>query len=884
MRARTAAAGHRPGIRPTRLVLLLALAVAAAGCTSGEGGSAGPAGGQSPDPVVLDFPIAYVKRAVPEADDLQQDVRDLLAYHPGGDLWVRDRASPSSSERNVTAGVTKGLGDVRDVEPSFDGRKLVFALHEPEIEDADPEDQPTWDIWEYDVASQDLRRVIGSDTVAHEGDDVAPHYLPDGRIVFSSTRQRQSRAILLDEGKPQFAALVENGDDPAFVLHVMGADGSDIHQVSFNQSHDLDPAVLDDGRIVFSRWDHAAGHDEISLYAMRPDGADLQLLYGARSHDTGTDGQEVHFLDPRPMASGKLLVRVQPFVAPELGGQLLEIDTSNYVENTQPTLPNRGSLAGPAQLAATINDVRTVEGPSPGGRYGSAFPLRDGTSRILVTWSQCRLIERPTATTQRVVPCTEDRLAAGTPETAPPLYGIWMYDPAQRTQLPVAAPVEGTLFTEVVAMQPRALPPVLIDRVAGVDFDAQLASEGVGIVDIRSVYDIAGTDTAPGGIAALRDPAQTVAAQRPARFVRIEKPVSIPDEDVRDFDGSAFGVTRAFGMREILGYAPVEPDGSVRIEVPADLAFALSVLDADGRRIGARHDNWLQVRAGQELKCNGCHANDRDDSHGRPNLFEAANTGAPGTGVPFPNTNPAYFADFGETMAQVRARISCQDDCAALWPTTALVYDDVWTDTIAAGRAADAGFRYDYADLDTPIPTSTDCVTSWRSGCRITIHYEQHIHPLWSKPRLTLAADGTVARDDTCTSCHTARAADGTTQVPAAQLELTDGASADNPAHFHAYRELLATDAEQEVVAGALQDRLVQVGVDPVTGQPQYTTIAVVPALRAGTAAGSVTFFSLFAPGGSHAGRLTPAELKLVSEWVDIGAQYFNDPFAAPVQ
>ena len=90
----------------------------------------------------------------------------------------------------------------------------------------------------------------------------------------------------------------------------------------------------------------------------------------------------------------------------------------------------------------------------------------------------------------------------------------------------------------------------------------------------------------------------TLAAQRPARFLRIEKAVSMPDDDVRDFDRSAFGVTSAFGMREILGYAPVEPDGSVRVKVPADVAFALTVLDANGRRIGAAHHNWLQLRAG----------------------------------------------------------------------------------------------------------------------------------------------------------------------------------------------------------------------------------------------------------------------------------------------
>jgi hypothetical protein len=358
----------------------------------------------------------------------------------------------------------------------------------------------------------------------------------------------------------------------------------------------------------------------------------------------------------------------------------------------------------------------------------------------------------------------------------------------------------------------------------------------------------------------------------------------MPDRDVLDFRNSAFGVTGAFGMREILAYAPVEPDGSVRVKVPANVAFAISILDANGRRIGPRHNNWLQVLPGETLRCNGCHNPTSGLSHGRSNLFKSVNAGATTTGLPFPNTSPAIFADFGETMAQARARISCQTDCAALQPSTGVVYEDVWTDPVAAGRAPDASFAYSYVDLLTPAPTSPDCVTAWRSGCRITINYEKHIHPLWSLPRVTLAADGvTVLADDTCTTCHTNRSAAAVAQVPAGQLELTDGPSADQPDHFHAYRELLATDNEQELVGGVVQDRQVQVGVDPVTGAAQFATVPVPSALRAGSAGGSVTFFSKFAPGGTHAGRLTAAELRLVSEWVDGGAQYFNDPFAAPV-
>jgi hypothetical protein len=866
--------------RPASPVAGVLLMLLMSGCTSSDGGGdLSPGGGQSPDPIVLDFPIAYVKRPVPATDAMAVDARELLDFTPGGDLYVRDRASPSATERNVTAEITKGKGDVRDVEPSYDGKRLVFALHEPLVPGADPEDQPTWDIWQYVVATGELSRVITSDTVARQGNDVAPHYLPDGRIVFSSTRQRQSKAILLDEGKPQFDAQDEDRNEPAFVLHVMGADGTDIEQVSFNQSHDLDPAVLDDGRVVFTRWDAAPGHDEMSIYAMRPDGSGLELLYGANSHETGTDNSTVQFLDPRPLGNGHLLVRAQPFVAPEQGGQLLDIEVANYVENTQPTEPNRGVLAGPAQKPATVNVVTTIEGPSPGGRYQSAFPLRDGTGRLLVSWTQCRLLEGT-----RIVPCTAERLAASGAVVAPPLYGVWMYDPSSRTQLPVASPTEGVVFSDIVALQPVVLPPVLLDRTAGVDFDAELESESVGILDIRSVYDVAGVDTAPTGIVALADPRRTRASQRPARFLRVEKPVSMPDRDVLDFRNSAFGVTGAFGMREILGYAPVEPDGSVRVKVPANVAFAISILDANGRRIGPRHNNWLQVLPGETLRCNGCHDPNSGLSHGRSNLFKSVNAGATTTGLPFPNTSPAIFADFGETMAQARARISCQTDCAALSPSTNVVFEDVWTDPAAAGRAPDASFAYSYVDLVTPAPTAPDCVTAWRSGCRITINYETHIHPLWSRPRVTLAADGvTVLADDTCTTCHSNRSAAAVAQVPAGQLELTDGPSADEPDHFHAYRELLATDNEQELVGGVVKDRQVQVGVDPVTGAAQFETVPVPSALRAGSANGSVTFFSKFATGGTHAGRLTAAELRLVSEWVDGGAQYFNDPFAAPV-
>jgi hypothetical protein len=839
--------------------------------------------------LVADFGIAYVKRPLPEdLDELNTlDAREATTFIAGGDLYFRDLAAPGARERNVTFRETGGMGDVKDVEMSFDGTRLLFAMRMPEIEGADPEDQPKWNIWEYDIAADELRRIIASDIIAEDGHDVAPHYLPDGRIIFSSDRQRASKAILLDEGKPQFSALDESRNEHAVVLHVMNEDGSDIHQVSFNQSHDLDPVVLSSGEVVFTRWDNMGNRNNLNLYKMKPDGTELQLLYGANSHQTGTDGGLVEFLQPREMPDGSLMVVLRPGSGSYLGGDIVKIDVENYIENTQPTLANAGVLTGPAQESVSVNETRTDQLPSPGGRFNSAFPLWDGTDRAFVSWTPCRLLEGT-----RIVPCTDDRIADPNAEEAPPLYSIYIYDPEAGTQVPVFTPQEGFMYSDVVAAQPRTLPNIIFDKQGGVELDQTLVDENVGILDIRSVYDFEGaySDFAAGipTISALADPALTTADQRPARFLRIVKAVGIPDDNVKDFVGNAFGRSAGQLMREIVGYAPIEPDGSVRIKVPANVPLAVSALDQEGRRITARHQSWLQVRPGEVVECNGCHWPSSGVSHGRPDAFAAVNQGAPFDGYQFPNTEAMFFANFGETMAESRTRI----DPTALNPTLDIRYDDVWTDEIAAGRPKDASFEYSYGDLTTPGPADAACQTTWTSTCRIVINYETHIHPLWGKDR----------GPDTCTDCHTTDNA-GMDRVADAQLDLTDGPSdqAGRTDLFKSYVELLFPDFEEELnMAGNLTDVLVQ--RTDGAGNPVFLTddegnlilddmgnpipildpVTVPPAMSVAGATVSGSFFDLFAPGGTHEGRLDPAELKLIAEWLDIGGQYYNNPFDAP--
>jgi len=865
------------------------------------------ANNQAADPATVDFPIFYVKRTIPpDSDDLRM-LRDAVkptddqTVVPTADLYMRKSASPSADEVNITKRITgTDTYDVKDVDVSLDGKFVVFAMRGPLTEKMKQKDPPTWHLWEYVISTDTLRQVIPPSLDPDGSNNVAPHYMPDGRIVFSSTAQRQSKAVLLDEGKPQFEAQDEARSEPAFVLHVINADRTEFHQIEFNQSHDRDATVLNNGRILYSRWDHAPGKDAMHLYTSNPDGTDQQLYYGANSHMTGTNAAGsnnavIEFIKPREMQDGRILTLVRPYTDVDFGGDLIIINGAQFVENSQPLLANAG-LPGPAQTRATSNNVLDVPGPSPGGRFNSAFPLWDNSSRILVSWSQCRLLDTDGVT---IVPCTDSRLRDPAVKTAPPLYSVWMFNPSQNTLLPIMPPTEGVMVTDVVAAQPRALQNIILDKVPGVDIDQTLVNDGFGILDIRSVYDFDGVDTAKPNIATLANPASTTAAQRPARFIRLEKPVSIPSRDVLDLNGAAFGASGF--MREIMGYAPIEPDGSVNIRIPANVAFQISVLDANGRRISPVQAAWLQVKPGETLSCNGCHTpatQQNPKSHGRKGLFNAAWAGATG-GSPFPNTVSTIVPAVGETMAQARSRTSCATDtpkCRQMMPSVNLYYSDVWTDP--AVRTPDAPLVYSYNDptqFYTPAPNkgcldSFGGASNWRGSCRIVINYPTHIQALWDVKRQTLdSTTGAVVTDHTCTQggCHTttpAPTATETVQVPAGQLDLTNNPSNDEPVQPLSYRYLLFQEPKLEVIMGALT----QVpGPPDADGNP--TVVMVGPYLNAGSANGALSsaFLGRFATGSgsTHAGYLTPAELRLISEWLDIGAQFFNNPFdpAAPV-
>ncbi len=223
---------------------------------------------------------------------------------------------------------------------------------------------------------------------------------------------------------------------------------------------------------------------------------------------------------------------------------------------------------------------------------------------------------------------------------APPLYSVWMFDPAQNTLLPVLTPTEDVMITDVVAAQPRTLPAVILDQVIALGQHRLLArsSEGVGVLSIKSVYDFDGTDTATPNIATVRNPTRHAGGQPPGALHPYRK-----GGLAGRIGTCATSTTRRSASpascSEILGYAPIEPDGSVKIKVPANVAFQFSILDANGRRIGPIHGNWLQLRPGETRECNGCHnppTQQNPRSHGRTGLFNSVNSGRADDGPAVP--------------------------------------------------------------------------------------------------------------------------------------------------------------------------------------------------------------------------------------------------------
>lgn len=152
-------------------------------------------------------------------------------------------------------------GVIRDVDVSFDGTRILFAWKKgPTIDDDD------FHLFEMDAKTREIRQLTFGKGVA----DYEPCYLPNGDIVFASTRCVQT----VDCWKTE----VSN-------LYICDKDGNYLRRVGFDQVHTTHPSVLNDGRIAYTRWDY---NDRGQLYPqplfqMNPDGTGQTEYYGNNS-------------------------------------------------------------------------------------------------------------------------------------------------------------------------------------------------------------------------------------------------------------------------------------------------------------------------------------------------------------------------------------------------------------------------------------------------------------------------------------------------------------------------------------------------------------------------------------------------------------------------
>ncbi len=171
-------------------------------------------------------------------------------YPPGGDIFIQEGLAPTSPTTPVI-GEKLPPGYVQDIDLWYEGDKLVFSRTDG------PGRRSHQQLYEIGLDGENLRQLTHSSY-----EDVDPAWLPDGSVVFGSTRA-EAGIMCLNAG-----AHHTN-------IYRLLPDGETIWRLSYCKDDDAYPYVLNDGRVVFMRWDYQErGVDEIfSLWAVRPDGS-----------------------------------------------------------------------------------------------------------------------------------------------------------------------------------------------------------------------------------------------------------------------------------------------------------------------------------------------------------------------------------------------------------------------------------------------------------------------------------------------------------------------------------------------------------------------------------------------------------------------------------
>ena len=174
--------------------------------------------------------------------------------------------SISSPDKGLKTVFRPGKSEyVGEVDLHFNADKMLFSMPSEGGRGA-------WQIFETKADGTGLRQVTPTRKNESYTNNYDACYLPDGRIMFTSTA-------------PCVAVPCVRGSAPVATLFRMNADGSDIRQLCFDQEHSWYPAVMQNGRILYTRWEYAdlPHANSRMLFTMNPDGTNQRAFYGSNS-------------------------------------------------------------------------------------------------------------------------------------------------------------------------------------------------------------------------------------------------------------------------------------------------------------------------------------------------------------------------------------------------------------------------------------------------------------------------------------------------------------------------------------------------------------------------------------------------------------------------
>jgi len=216
-------------------------------------------------------------------------------------------------------------GGVRDPQVHYDGSKILFSYRKG--------DESHYHLYEIQSDGTGLVQLTDGPY-----DDIEPTYLPDGGVMFCSSRCRR---------------VVNCWRTPVATLYRCDADGTGIRPVSTNIEHDNTPWVLPDGRALYMRWEYVDRHQLAfhHLWTVNPDGTGQTVFYGNQYPGTAAMDTEpdsvpgrhpgVSMLDAKPIpGTDRIVASFSPrHGRPEHMGVVTIVDPNNGPDDTHATRP-----------------------------------------------------------------------------------------------------------------------------------------------------------------------------------------------------------------------------------------------------------------------------------------------------------------------------------------------------------------------------------------------------------------------------------------------------------------------------------------------------------------------------------------------------------------